>query len=38
VIKLGEKVLEDRAEQMKGDRLLLEAYFGIQHEDGDGAR
>jgi branched-chain amino acid transport system ATP-binding protein len=38
VIKLGEKVLENRAEEMKGDRLLLEAYFGIQREDGAEAR
>jgi branched-chain amino acid transport system ATP-binding protein len=37
VIKLGQKVLEDRAEAMRGDRILLEAYFGIQHEDGDRA-
>jgi branched-chain amino acid transport system ATP-binding protein len=29
VIKLGEKVLEDKAEAMKGEGILLEAYFGI---------
>jgi branched-chain amino acid transport system ATP-binding protein len=34
VIKLGEKVMEDRAASMKGDHLLLEAYFGIEQQNG----
>jgi hypothetical protein len=29
VIKLGTKVLEDRASAMKEDDRLVEAYFGI---------
>jgi branched-chain amino acid transport system ATP-binding protein len=30
VMKLGSKVLEDRAEAMKQDERLLKAYFGIE--------
>jgi branched-chain amino acid transport system ATP-binding protein len=29
VLKLGQKMLEDRAETMAGDDRLLEAYFGV---------
>jgi branched-chain amino acid transport system ATP-binding protein len=32
VVSLGQKVLEDRAETMRGDDRLLEAYFGINSE------
>jgi len=32
VIKLGTKALEDRADSMREDGRLLEAYFGIPDE------
>jgi len=38
VIKLGEKVIEDQAEAMQGDELLLEAYFGIGDSNGAESR
>ncbi|MDO8209569.1 ABC transporter ATP-binding protein [Conexibacter sp. CPCC 206217] len=33
ILKLGEKVLEDRASAMQGDDILLEAYFGIEQAE-----
>ena len=35
IIKLGEKVAEDRAEGLKDEEGLLEAYFGITNGGGD---
>jgi len=34
VIKLGEKAIEDDAEAMRGEEILLEAYFGIGDSNG----
>jgi len=37
VLKLGQKVLEDRAEALTRDEELLQAYFGLPTEPLDGA-
>lgn len=33
VLKLGEKVLDSQAEELRGDALILEAYFGIDRSE-----